>query len=126
MYVMGVDFRGNLKGPDSPLARVDDARDVRSTSPRKVEPMRGARLVAWAEEEWLARLHNAGLFFTRCDLLDDQFEGSVPRTARETSVEKICGENTSADTAEKLSAALSDLNKWTRKWATHTGFIHSD
>jgi hypothetical protein len=67
--------------------------------------------------KYVAILHNSGLFFTRCDLLDDQFEGSVPRATRETSVEKICGENASADTGEKLNTALSDFNKWMRKWA---------
>jgi hypothetical protein len=67
--------------------------------------------------KYVAMLHNSGLFFTRCDLLDDQFEGSVPRATREASVRRTDVENTPADEAEKMTVAWSDFNKWLRKWA---------
>jgi hypothetical protein len=67
--------------------------------------------------KYVAMLQHSGLFFIRCDLLDDQFEGSVPHATREASVERIFGEGISTETSEKMMVSLSELNKWSRKWA---------
>jgi hypothetical protein len=61
-------------------------------------------------------LVHSGLFFSRCDLFEDQFEGSVTRATHETRVKDLLelGDDKSAEMSEKLSVELSDLRKWLR------------
>jgi hypothetical protein len=59
--------------------------------------------------KFFAILHRSGLFFARCDLLDDKFEGSVPRAMRE---------ETEGRNSRDEIVAYSDFNKWIRKWTT--------
>ncbi len=68
--------------------------------------------------KFVAILEYGGLFFTRCDRLDDRFEGSVTAGTRDAFMGGIREKDESSDSFEKLASSLSDLNKWFRKWTT--------
>jgi hypothetical protein len=66
--------------------------------------------------KFVAILEHGGLFFTRCDMFDDRFEGSITEGTRDAFIGTLRENEKSSEDFERLAASLSDLNKWFRKW----------
>jgi hypothetical protein len=68
--------------------------------------------------KFVAILQHSGLFFARCDLLNDPFEGSVPRAMREVTLDSAGSENVEFKVDPEDVVAWSEFNKFVRKWTT--------
>jgi hypothetical protein len=68
--------------------------------------------------KFVSILQHAGLFFARCDLLNDPFEGSVPRAMREVTLNSAGSEHAAVHVDKDLVVAWSELNRFVRKWTT--------
>jgi hypothetical protein len=64
----------------------------------------------------VAMLEYSGLYFNRCDLFDDRFEGSITQATRDAFIHRIRGTDQTSEGLEKLASSLSDLNRWFREW----------